>query len=111
MEITHTKENNVTVLSAAGRLDAVSSPGFEKELTALISAGETLLIVDFGRLDYISSAGLRTILAAAKKLREKQGKLFLAGLRSVVKEVFEISGFTSIIPIFESVEAARANIA
>jgi anti-anti-sigma factor len=106
MEIKKRKEKTATVVSVKGRLDAVSSPGFEKELAALIAEGERFLVVDFAEVDYISSAGLRSILATTKKLKEKEGKLFLAALKDVVKEVFEISGFASIIPIYESVESA-----
>jgi len=57
-------------------------------------------------LEYISSAGLWTLLTVTKRLREKQGRLLLASLKSVVREVFDISGFSSVIPIFESVDAA-----
>jgi stage II sporulation protein AA (anti-sigma F factor antagonist) len=111
MEIKKKKENEIMVVSVFGRLDAVTSPEFEKELTGLIAGGERLLVLDFGELDYISSAGLRTILAATKKLKQNQGKLVLAALKSVVKEVFEISGFSSIIPVFDSVDSAREETA
>lgn len=110
MEITKRKEKDALVVSVKGRLDAVTSPVLEKDLTELMAAGEKFLVVDLGDLDYISSAGLRTILATTKKLKEKQGKLLLASLKSVVKEVFEISGFSSIIPIFESVDSALSNL-
>lgn len=108
MEITKRKEKDAWVVSVKGRLDAVTSPELEKELTQIIDAGEKHLIVNFGELDYISSAGLRTILASTKRLKAKEGKLALADLKSVVKEVFDISGFTSIIPIFDSVDSALA---
>jgi anti-anti-sigma factor len=110
MEITSSKEGNATVVSVRGRLDAVSSPDMEKELDRLIAEGERSLILDLGQLDYISSAGLRVILAATKKLKGKEGKLFLTSLKSVVKEVFEVSGFGAIIPIFDSVGEARSRL-
>ncbi len=106
MEILKRKEKDALVISLKGRLDAVTTPMLEKDLTELMAGGERFLILDLGNLDYISSAGLRTILAVTKKLREKQGRLLLASLKSVVREVFDISGFSSIIPIFESVDAA-----
>jgi stage II sporulation protein AA (anti-sigma F factor antagonist) len=110
MEIVKRKEKGALVISVKGRLDAVTSPVLEKDLTELMAGGEKFLIVDLGDLDYISSAGLRTILASTKRLKEKQGKLLLASLKSVVKEVFEISGFSSIIPIYESVDSALSNL-
>ncbi len=100
------KEKEALVISLQGKLDSVTSPVLEKGLTELMAGGEGFLVLDLGDLDYISSAGLRTILAVTKRLREKQGRLLLASLKSVVREVFEISGFSSIIPIFESVDAA-----
>ncbi len=110
MEILKRKEKETLVISLKGRLDAVTTPMLEKDLTELMAGGERFLILDLGDLDYISSAGLRTILAVTKRLREKQGRLLLASLKSVVREVFEISGFSSIIPIFESVDAAISGL-
>lgn len=110
MELKTRKEKNATVVSIKGRMDSISSPEFEKELSELMAEGQINLIIDFGELDYISSAGLRSILAAAKKLENKEGKLLLSALKDMVKEVFEITGFTAIIPVYESVESALAHI-
>ena len=110
MELKTRKEKNATVVSIKGRMDSISSPEFEKEVSELMAEGQINLIVDFGELDYISSAGLRSILAAAKKLENKEGKLLLSALKDMVKEVFEITGFTAIIPVYESVESALAHI-
>ena len=110
MEILKWKEKNVLVISLKGRLDAVTSPVLEKELTDLMAGGERFLVIDLADLDYISSAGLRSILVAVKRLKEKQGKLLLASLKGVVREAFEISGFSMIIPIFESVDSALSSV-
>ena len=110
MEIGIRKEKNATVVSITGRLDAVTSPEFEERLSELISRGDKDIIIDLGGLDYVSSAGLRIILATAKDSKEKGGQLLLSALQDMVKEVFEISGFTSIIPIYDSVASALAEI-
>ena len=110
MEIETRKEGNVTVVSVTGKMDAVSAPVLEKELSQLMADGEKGFVVDLGDLDYISSAGLRVILATAKRLKEKEGKILLASLQDMVKEVFEISGFSAIIPIYESVESALSHV-
>jgi len=104
------QEQEVVVMSVKGRMNAVASPKFEKELALLIVKLNNVLISDFVARDYISSAGLRSILMITKKLKEKNGKLLIARLKGMVKEVFKISGFHSIIPIFESVESARSQI-
>ena len=110
MEISKRKEKDAQVISLKGRLDAVTTPLLEKDLTELMAGGERFLVLNLRDLEYISSAGLRTILAVTKRLRAKQGKLLLASLKSVVREVFDISGFSSIIPIFESVDAAISGL-
>ncbi|MBC8420467.1 MAG: STAS domain-containing protein [Pseudomonadota bacterium] len=111
MKITNTGKNkDCLIVTVEGRMDAVTAPEFERCLKEWIDEGETLFIVDFGGLDYISSAGLRSILTIAKSLKLKKGQIALSALRSTVKEVFEISGFSTIIPVFESVEAALKEI-
>jgi anti-sigma B factor antagonist/stage II sporulation protein AA (anti-sigma F factor antagonist) len=110
MEIASWKVKDALVVSVKGRLDAGTSPDLEKELTEVIAQGETLLVLDFGYLDYISSAGLRTILATTKRLKEKQGRVYPSSLKEMVKEVFEISGFNAIIPIYESLDLTLAEI-
>ncbi len=106
MEITSRKVADKTVACISGRLDAVSAPEFQNALLALIDQGATALLLDFAGVDYISSAGLRSILVVAKKLRTGKGELSVAMLQDTVKEVFEISGFSSILPVFDTVESA-----
>ena len=110
MEINVKRQEEVCVVSVTGRMDGVSAPEFEKELGDLMGQGGTTFIVNFEGLDYISSAGLRSILIIAKKLKKMNGRIMLSALKDTVKEVFEISGFTSIIPVYESEEAARQEI-
>ena len=110
MKIHATKEGNAIVVSLKGRLDAVASPEFEASLSDWISKGEHNFLLNLTDLDYISSAGLRSILATSKKLKETQGKIFLTGLHGAVEEVFKISGFLSIFRVFASAEAALKEI-
>jgi anti-sigma B factor antagonist len=106
MKIEATKEGNAVVMSLKGRLDAAASSEFETALSDWISKGSSDFLLNFSGLEYISSAGLRSILATSKKLKEKNGKLVLAGLHGPVEEVFKISGFMSIFRVFATVEAA-----
>ncbi len=110
MEIQVRKEGNGIVVSVKGRMDAVTAPEFEKNLSDWISQGENAFLVNLAGLEYISSAGLRSILATAKKLKEKQGKVLFTGLQGPVEEVFKISGFYSIFKIYASEEAALKEI-
>jgi anti-anti-sigma factor len=104
------KQGNAIVVSVKGKMDAVSSPEFERQLSELIGQGEKDFVVDMGELEYLSSAGLRVILAIVKLLKEKEGHLFICDLKDMVKEVFKISGFGAIIPIYDSVDSALAHI-
>jgi anti-anti-sigma factor len=106
MEIQTRKEKNAVIVSVKGRMDALTAPEFEKNLSDLISKGETLFLLNFAGLEYISSAGLRSILATYKKLKEKQGNILFTGLQGPVEEVFKISGFHTIFKIFDSEEKA-----
>ncbi|HOG16583.1 MAG TPA: STAS domain-containing protein [Syntrophales bacterium] len=106
MDVKMRKENGVTVVSPVGRIDTVTAPEFEKVLTGLIGEGETRLVLDLQAVDYISSAGLRCILAAAKMLKPKNGALAFAALQGPVKEVISISGFASLFKIFDTPEEA-----
>jgi len=110
MEIAAHKEKNAFVVSAKGRIDAVTAPQFENSLFGFMSKGENIFIINFAHLEYISSAGLRSILATSKKLKEIKGEMLFAGLQDPVKEVFKISGFNSIFRIFATDEEALANI-
>ena len=104
------KEKDCLIVSVEGRMDAVSTPEFEQTLGGWIDEGDIRFIVDLAGLDYISSAGLRGILTSVKRLKAEGGQIVLTSLHGTVKEVFEISGFSTIIPIFESVDDALQEI-
>jgi len=106
MEIVIIEKPAATVFSISGRMDALSAPDVEAGINQWLEQNKMKLIMDLERLDYISSAGLRILLSAAKKMKARGGVLLLAHLQAGVKQVFEISGFTAIMPIYETVEAA-----
>lgn len=77
MELTTKSESGVCFVTVTGRLDAVAAPDFDRQFTTLIGGGETTFVIDMAGLDYISSAGLRSILAAAKQVKSTRGRLCL----------------------------------
>ncbi len=79
-------------LSLAGRLDGLSSPDLEQQVTALIGSGVRTLIFDLSALDYVSSAGLRVFIIAAKKLKASGGGAQFISLTPAVRDVFHVSG-------------------
>ena len=104
------RENDAVVLSVKGRMDATAAPEFDKHLARLMDGGDTIFILDLEGLEYISSAGVRSILVLAKNLKNKDGKFFLAAATPPVMKVFKMSGFEAIIPIRESVASAMAQL-
>lgn len=99
MEIIESKENDIEIFKLNGRLDSNTSPGLEEKIFNAIENGAINLILDFEDLDYISSAGLRVILKATKNLKRSEGIIVLCSMQDYVKEVFEIAGFDSFLPI------------
>ncbi len=108
MEINQEEINGVTVLSLKGRLNVTTTADLEAAFNTALSAGAKKVLVDCRDLEYISSAGLRVLLSAAKSFKKVSGEIALSGLIPAVKQVFEISGFTSIFPIHASRDDALA---
>ena len=106
MVIKTRKEKDVVVVSVKGRMDAITAPDFDKKMDEVMDAGNRYFVLNFGKLEYISSAGLRSILLVGKKLQTTDGKVIISDLRDPVKEIFDISGFGSIFQIVGTDEAA-----
>ena len=98
------KDNIVVHLK--GHLDAITSPGIHKDLFELIDKGNSRIVLDLAELEYISSAGLQIILHTAKKINSLNGRFALASLQEEVFNVFELSGFTSFLNIFPTLDEA-----
>jgi len=106
MEISISESGDVRILSFQGNLDTGTSPEAENQINGLIDAGAQKLLVNFEQLEYISSAGLRVLLATAKKLKPSGGNLKICCLNQTVQEVFDISGFATILSVTASEEEA-----
>jgi anti-anti-sigma factor len=111
MEIREDRQDGVTIVAPMGRVDSTSSGALEQRLVALVGAGERRLVVDFGGVEYISSAGLRVMLALAKKTRDNRGALALCALGDSVREVFSLAGFLPLFAIEPERTAAVARVA
>lgn len=97
---------DVCEMRPKGRIDSATGPAFEKDVLGQIDKGKRRLLLDFADLAYISSAGLRIVLLAAKRMKSSGGRLALCSLNPQISEVFEISGFNRIIDIHPSRDAA-----
>ena len=108
MEIRTLGEVKVAIIEA--RLDSYAAKEVEEVFRDLIESGTKKLLCDFSQTEYISSAGLRVVLTAAKSLKKTNGQIALCCLNEFVHEVFETAGFTKIFNIYDSEEEALKNL-
>jgi len=97
LNITKRMENETAHFALEGRLDTITSPELEEELKEAID-GAKELVLDFDKLEYISSAGLRVLLAA-QKIMAKQGQMRITHVNETIMEIFEVTGFSDILTI------------
>lgn len=98
MEIRKTLEGGKLSVALAGRLDTVTAPQLQTELDAAL-VGVKELVFDFAALDYISSAGLRVMLSLYKKMASAGGEMSIVGATALVREVFDMTGFSDILTL------------
>ncbi len=93
-------KTNKQILRVEGRLDASSAPILEVRLNELIDAKHTQILIDFSKLDYLSSAGMRLLLSMTKKLKSIEGSLKFCGINEEVMEIIKMAGFERILEIY-----------
>lgn len=106
MQLSSEKLGKSVVVHIKGRMDVTTAPKYEVECNKWIDRGESILVMDLGELEYISSAGLRSILIIAKKVKSKKGDICFCNASDMVKEVFSFSGFSSMFHMCDSVQEA-----
>jgi anti-sigma B factor antagonist len=112
MEISHRPMNRVDLLEVAGRVDAATASKLKQQIEALFEEGRYRIVLDLARLEYISSPGLRVLIEARKRAREwkitdlEGGDIRIANLPPKIKEVFDLTGFTSLFEMYgDTIEA------
>ncbi len=100
MELTSENTGGAVIVKAVGRVDGANARDFHEGLEASIGGDGESMVLDFEGLSYISSAGLRVVLLVAKTLQQKEAKLAVCSLSDSIREVFEISGFDKIVPVY-----------
>jgi anti-sigma B factor antagonist len=97
MTITKTKQDSALTVQLEGRLYTITAPQLEKELQDSLTDIKSL-VLDFEKLDYVSSAGLRVLLSA-QKVMNRQGEMKVIHVNETIREIFEVTGFTDILTI------------
>ena len=103
MTIHETTQNGIAIIAPEGRIDTTTSPEVDEAVRRSVDQGARDLLIDFGAVDYISSAGLRVFLVLAKRMKDVRGRLVLCGMAQPVRQVFHLAGF---LPLFK-VEPSR----
>lgn len=98
MNITTTANGKELTIALEGRLDTTSAPELEKELGAKLDGVDSLTL-EFEKLRYLSSAGLRVLLAAQKKMNAQKGSMVIKHVNEMIMEVFEVTGFLDILTV------------
>lgn len=106
MALMESRENGIIILTVNGNLDAEGTQAMEEKVLALLEAGETSLLFDFSGLDYINSSGLRILVLAYQRLKKASGRVAICGVKDYIQEVFEVSGYDKIFPLFRDREGA-----
>lgn len=97
---------NIWLVTISGRLDQSATPPLEAELNHLLQEDKTRLILDLSETTYINSGGLRCLVTAWRKAKQKGGNVLLTGLQSRVREVFAMVGFDKVFQIYDTPEDA-----
>lgn len=101
----------IQIILMIGRLDSSSARDAETKVKGVIDQGADRLLIDMSALDYISSAGLRVILVAAKSMQKSGGAMAICGMSPSVREVFEMTGFLKILKVYDQEAEAKEALA
>jgi anti-anti-sigma factor len=110
METSVERRGQVSVVHVSGSVDEHTADDLQRVFTREVEAGHHHVVADVGGVDYTSSAGLRVLLAALKQTRSRGGNLGLAAPRPEVRRVLDLSGFTGILSVFDTVDDAVRNL-
>ena len=110
LEVTTRSQDGITIVDVSGRMDAATSRDVETALNTIIEGGIRKIVFNGKNLTYISSSGLRVILASLKRLKQDGGELALAALQPAPLEVIRMTGFDRIFTIYENSELAAQTL-
>lgn len=110
MDIKIRESGNIRIVDLAGRLDTGTSSEAEASISQLLQAGHNKIVINLGAIDYVSSSGLRVLLVTAKKLSAMSGKMKICKPNPVVREILDISGFSTILDVRASEEEALSEL-
>ena len=111
MDITVNVEGDINLVSLEGNFDISAAEQFDAELITLVDGGARKIILDFSEVKFVASTGLRMILKAAQRMKAENGLLRICCVNKTVMEVFQMTGFDTILDISDTVDTARDGMA
>ena len=93
---------DVSIIRFTGNLDGLTCLSAQKDLQAIVDSGAKNLLIDFGKVDFVSSGGLRALIFIGKAMKRSEGQVGFCSMNDVVRQVFYISGFDKIFEVFET---------
>lgn len=98
------------IVSAVGEIDLYTAPTLQAKLTEAVRDGPVDVIIDLSRVEFCDSTGMNVLLAALKRIREREGSLALAGPQSPVRRILEITGLDTVFTVYRSVDEALGGV-
>ena len=108
VEVNESSDGVVTIVAIKGRLDSITAPALGERLSSALAVPSRRLLIELSQLEYISSAGFRVLLLAAKRAAETDGQIVLAGISGKIRQVFDLGGFLDLFRICGSRDEAIA---
>ncbi|MCP5469374.1 MAG: STAS domain-containing protein [Chlamydiales bacterium] len=110
MDVVVEEKGEIIIVRVKGRLDAASSPQLEKTVNSIIDGGHFKVVLNFSDVEYLSSAGMRLMLAISKKLQQLEGKVVACNLSDDVMEVIKMAGFNQVIEFYPNEAESLAHL-
>jgi anti-anti-sigma factor len=110
VDVREDREGDIVVLEPHGRCDSMTASTLGERLTTALAAPGARLVLDFKQLEYISSAGFRVLLLAAKRAETGDSRLVLCGVTGKVRQLFDLAGFLDLLPLYASREESLASL-
>jgi anti-anti-sigma factor len=110
MDVSLEERGEIVIIRVKGRLDAASSPQLQAAINTVIDGGHFKILLNFSDVDYLSSAGMRLLLAVSKKLGSLEGKVVACNLSDDVMEVIKMAGFDKVIEFYPNEAESLAHL-
>jgi anti-anti-sigma factor len=110
VKVREERDGDVLVLEPEGRVDSTTAPVLGERLTAAVGAPGARVVLDFRSVEYISSAGFRVLLLAAKRAETGASRLVLCGISGKVRQLFDIAGFLDLLPLYGARDESVASL-